>query len=143
MSVYKNQKVLDYSAKEIFKVFKDSIKSDFKSFNEKKPVGTSAKKKIASGNGKMVDVKVEITGYKENMMYEIKTFYGKTVYTSKYELIPIEKNKTKLLLTEDQYNPTGFTAINKILANIFYRKKIKARFENLILGLEQQLDSKQ
>ncbi len=140
MLVFKNSAELDYPIERVFEVFKETAKKDFPKFNEKKPVGAKSERKLNQGN-KKVDVKVEITGFEENSLYEVTTYHGRATYVSRYELTPLGENKTNLILSETQDVMGGIGFLNKLLANTLYKGKIKTRFYGLIEGLKAQIEA--
>lgn len=140
MATYKNQTVLDYPAKEIFKVFKLTAKRDFPKFNENKPIGVSVERKVGAYSLKTETMLVKITDYKNNEVYEITSSHNSTTYKSRYEFFAIEGSKTKLVLIESQYS-TGFAnIINIVVASIFFRGRVKKRFNHLVNTLKNQIE---
>lgn len=137
----KNSAEVNYSAKEIFKVFKKMIKQDFPRFNEKEPIGTSVKKQIGSYSTKSAEAYVEITDYKENEVYEITTVTSKTqvTFVSRYVLTPISEDKTLFTLEQTQAGTGFFITVNHIIQSIFYKKRVQRRFDALLEGLDTEI----
>lgn len=138
---FKNSAVVEYSDKEIFKVFKKMIKQDFPRFNEKDPVGTSVKKKIGSYSTKSAEAYIEITDYKENEVYEITTVTSKTqtTFISRYTLTPVEDGKTLFTLEQSQAGDGFFVTLNHFIQSIFFKGRIKKRFSFLLQGLDNEI----
>lgn len=140
MATYKNQDILDYPAKEIFKVFKLTAKRDFPKFNENRPIGVSVERKVGAYSLKTATMLIEITDYKNNEVYEITSSHNSTTYKSRYEFFALEDNKTKLVLTESQYSAGIANIINVVVASIFFRGRVKKRFNHLINTLKNQIE---
>ena len=92
MNTFKTEVLLKYSAKDIFNIFTKSARLNFPNFNEKKAVGTFVQQK----NNKRF--KVEITNFEKNRVYEIKTSNKRESTITRYELVHIDLENTKLFL---------------------------------------------
>ncbi|MGL5067317.1 MAG: DUF3284 domain-containing protein [Sarcina sp.] len=141
MKGFKETAEINYSAKEIFKIFKKMIKQDFPRFNEKDAIGTSTKKTIGHYATKSAEAYVEITDYKENEVYEITTVTSKTqtTFVSRYELEVVDANTTILTLQEHQAGEGFFVAINYFVQTMFFKNRFKTRFSFLKQALEIEL----
>ncbi len=128
MPTFKNEAILDYPVDKVFKVFRDTAKRDFPKFNDKKPIGCSIERNVGTYSLKTARMKVEITDYKPNEIYEISSHKGKTLYKSNYQFVSLGENKTKLLLTESEYTQGALNFLNTIIASIFFKGRIKKRF---------------
>ncbi|VIG07537.1 Domain of uncharacterised function (DUF3284) [Clostridioides difficile] len=96
MNTFKIEVLLKYSAKDIFNIFTKSARLNFPNFNEKKAVGTFVQQK----NNKRF--KVEITNFEKNRVYEIKTSNKRESIITRYELIYIDLENTKLIFIENR-----------------------------------------
>ncbi|WP_297519686.1 DUF3284 domain-containing protein [uncultured Clostridium sp.] len=141
MKGFKETAEINYSAKDIFKIFKKMIKQDFPRFNEKEAIGTSTKKTIGHYTTKSAEAYVEISDYKENAVYEITTITSKTqtTFVSRYELEVIDENTTLLSLNEYQIGEGFFVAVNTFVQTMFFKNRFKTRFSYLKQGLEAAL----
>lgn len=141
MAKYKNEAIIDYPVSEIFRVFKKTAKRDFPKFDEKNPIGTMVERKVGAysvRSGKMV---VEITDYKINEAYEITSTHSGVIYKSRYEFYPIDENRTKIILIEENHSSGYFNSFNVFIAGIFFRGRVKKRFGFLVKGLKEQVES--
>ncbi|WP_297435728.1 DUF3284 domain-containing protein [uncultured Clostridium sp.] len=140
-NAFKNSAEVNYSAKEIFKIFKKMIKQDFPRFDEKNPLGTDTNKKIGHHSTKSAEANVEITDYIENEVYEITTVTLKTqiTFVSRYTLTVIDENTTLFTLEQSQNAPGFFMNVNHIVQSIFYKGRIKKRFDFLLQGLDNEI----
>ena len=68
---FKKTVELDYPLEKVFKVFIKTAKKDFPKFNEKNPLGAKANKKIKSGSQRTVNIRVEVTAYEKDKLYQI------------------------------------------------------------------------
>lgn len=140
MSRFKNETVLNYTREQIFKVFQTLAKRDFKDFDEKKPVGASSLREVGAYATKVEQMLVQITGYKQNELYEITSQHGKTTFVSRYELFEVDAFKTKLVLIETEFNPESISSLNAIIASFFFKSRVKKRFAYLVKGIIDQIE---
>lgn len=140
LSTFKNEAILDYPVNQVFIIFKHTAKRDFPKFNEKNPTGVYVDRKVGTYSTKEGRMRVEITNYKENEIYEITSTQGKKAYKSRYEFLPIDEEKTKLLLTEYNYTEGALHLINSLIAAIFFKGRVKKRFKFLVKELEKQIE---
>lgn len=140
LSTFKNKAILDYPVNEVFDIFKETAKRDFPKFNEKNPIGVYVDRKVGTYSVKEGKMRVEITDYKEKEIYEITSKQGKSEYKSRYEFSTVNENKTKLLLTENNYSEGALHIINAIIAAMFFRGRVKKRFRFLVQELEKQIE---
>ncbi|MDL0198492.1 DUF3284 domain-containing protein, partial [Clostridioides difficile] len=117
MNTFKIEVLLKYSAKDIFNIFTKSARLNFPNFNEKKAVGTFVQQK----NNKRF--KVEITNFEKNRVYEIKTSNKRESIITRYELIHIDLENTKLIFTENMSERNVFGKINSVLVRILFGKR--------------------
>lgn len=139
MANFKNEAVIDYPVKDVFKVILKAAKRDFSNFNKDKAIGTKITKSVGAYSNKTGTMEIEITDFKENEVYEITSSQGLKVIRSKYSFEPVEGNKTRFILEESE-NSTGFiSGINSLIVGVIFKKRIKRRFSFLIKGLEAEL----
>ncbi|WP_317947441.1 DUF3284 domain-containing protein, partial [Clostridioides difficile] len=124
-----------YSAKDIFNIFTKSARLNFPNFNEKKAVGTFVQQK----NNKRF--KVEITNFEKNRVYEIKTSNKRESIITRYELIHIDLENTKLIFTENMSERNVFGKINSVLVRILFGKRQPEEFNKFIKNLEMELEN--
>ncbi len=136
---FKNTVELNYPVEEVFKIFINTAKRDFPKFNEKNPIGCAVTKKTGAYSNKKVDIRVEITDFKKNELYQITSVRDKMMFVSTYTFEKIDDNKT-LFSLEESDNTTGiFGGINAFLQNFLFKKRIKRRFSFLVDGLEREI----
>ena len=140
MVTFQNEVIMEYSTEEIFKVFRETAKKDFPGFYEENPIGTFVERRVGAYSERKGKMKVRITDYKINSVYEITSTQGSVVYKSRYEFYPLSENKTKLLLIESQYTIGLFNRVNALVASIVFRGRIKKRFKFFIKCLEDQIE---
>lgn len=140
-SSFKNTAELKYSRKEIFKIFKKQAKQDFPRFNSKEAKGTSTTKNIGYYANRSTKAYIEITDYIEDEIYEVTTTTSKTniTYISRYTLEEIDENTTRLILEESQAGTGTFDTFNHIIQAIFFKGRIKKRFNFMIQALENEI----
>lgn len=135
----KNTVELNYPVEEVFKVFIKLAKKDFSKFNEKNPLGATINKKTLSNSSKKVNIRVEVTGYEKDKLYQITSVRDNLMCISTYSFEKLENNKTLFSLEEND-NTTGiFAGINTVLQNVLFRGRIKTKFNNLVNGLENEI----
>lgn len=139
MKNFINEAIIDYPVEDIFKVFIKAAKRDFPRFNKENPIGCSVKKEAGSYSSKTGNIYVEISDFKLNELYEIKSTKKNIVYTSTYKFEKISDTKTKITLEEDQDAPGLMSNFNRFVQNLCFKKRIKRRFSYLIKGLENEL----
>lgn len=138
---FKKTVELDYPLEKVFKVFIKTAKKDFPKFNEKDPLGAKANKKIKSGSQRTVNIRVEVTAYEKDKLYQITSVRDKLMCISTYRFEKSKDNKTLFSLEEND-NKTGvFSGINEFLQNILFRKRITNKFNHLVSGLEIEIQS--
>ncbi|HBG0085672.1 TPA: DUF3284 domain-containing protein, partial [Clostridioides difficile] len=108
---------------------------NFPNFNEKKAVGTFVQQK----NNKRF--KVEITNFEKNRVYEIKTSNKRESIITRYELIHIDLENTKLIFTENMSERNVFGKINSVLVRILFGKRQPEEFNKFIKNLEMELEN--
>nr|UWI48893.1 DUF3284 domain-containing protein [Clostridioides difficile] len=136
MKTFKSEALLKYSAKDIFNIFIKSSRLNFTNFNEKRAVGTFVQQK----NNKRF--KVEITKFEKNKIYEIKTSNNRESFVTRYELIHIDLQNTKLIFTESESDRNIFGKINSVIVRILFGKRQPDEFNNFIKSLELELENK-
>ncbi|MCC0652753.1 MULTISPECIES: DUF3284 domain-containing protein [unclassified Clostridioides] len=136
MKTFKSEALLKYSAKDIFNIFIKSARLNFPNFSEKRAVGTFVQQK----NNKRF--KVEITNFEKNRIYEIKTSNNRESFITRYELIHIDLENTKLIFTESESDRNIFGKINSLIVRILFGKRQPDEFNNFIKKLELELANK-
>ncbi|MGL5151317.1 MAG: DUF3284 domain-containing protein [Clostridium sp.] len=138
---FRNSTVINYPVEEVFKVFIKVAKRDFPKFNEKDPVGCSVSKQIGAYSTKSASVRIEITDYKKDELYQITTVRDKMVYVSTYHFEKVDDDSTELLLEETEDTPGLFPGLNSMLQNLCYKGRIRKRFAFFVQGLENEIES--
>lgn len=136
MNTFKTEILLKYSAKDIFNIFTKSARLNFPNFSEKKAVGSFVQQK----NNKRF--KVEITSFEKNRIYEIRTSNNRESIITRYELIHIDLENTKLIFTESESERNLFGKINSALVKILFGKRHPEEFNKFIKNLEIELENK-
>lgn len=138
---FSNSVILNYPVEEVFKVFIRTAKRDFPKFNEQNPVGCKVKKKIGAYSVQSATVEIEITNYKVNEIYQIRTSSDKVVYLSTYEFGIIDDNTTRVTLIEDDQKEGVFAGLNAVIQNLAFKGRVKRRFMIFAEGLERELET--
>lgn len=136
MNTFKTEILLKHSAKDIFNIFIKSARLNFPNFNEKKAVGTFVQQK----NNKRF--KIEITNFEKNRIYEIKTSNNRESIITRYELVHIDLENTKLIFTESESERNIFGKINSAFVRILFGKRHPEEFNKFIKNLERDLKNK-
>ncbi len=76
--------------------------------------------------------KVEITNFEKNRVYEIKTSNKRESIITRYELIHIDLENTKLIFTENMSERNVFGKINSVLVRILFGKRQPEEFNKFI-----------
>ncbi|WP_024613589.1 DUF3284 domain-containing protein [Clostridium sp. Ade.TY] len=138
---FKKTVELDYPLEKVFKVFIKAAKKEFPKFNEKNPLGATISKKIKSGSSRTIDIRVEVTAYEKDKLYQITSVRDKLMCVSTYSFEKSGDDKTLFSLEEND-NTTGmFAGINTFLQNILFRKRITDKFNQLVAGLQNEIES--
>lgn len=137
---FENSAIINYPVEKVFNVFIRSAKRDFPKFNEKSPVGCSVTKKAGAYAAQMATVKVEITAYEKNKLYEITTTANSRTYYSTYEFENLEDNKTKLTLIEEDKSSGIIPWLNVFFQNLIFKSRVKRRFTFFIEGLNREIE---
>lgn len=135
-----NSAVVNYPIEEVFKVFIRVAKRDFPKFNEKNPIGCSVTKKVGAYSAKSADVRVEITDFKKDEVYQITTVKDKLIYVSTYRFKKIDDENTQIDLEEVENTPGIFPGLNAMFQNLLFKKRIRKRFEYFVTGLENEIE---
>lgn len=85
--------------------------------------------------------KVEITNFEKNRVYEIKTSNKRESIITRYELIHIDLENTKLIFTENMSERNVFGKINSVLVRILFGKRQPEEFNKFIKNLEMELEN--
>ncbi|EQF24049.1 hypothetical protein QEW_2819 [Clostridioides difficile CD160] len=136
MNTFKTEILLKYSAKDIFNIFTKSARLNFPNFSKKKAVGSFVQQK----NNKRF--KVEITSFEKNRIYEIRTSNNRESIITRYELIHIDLENTKLIFTESESERNLFGKINSALVRVLFGKRHPEEFNKFIKNLEIELENK-
>lgn len=140
MAEFKNEAIVEYPVERIFDVILAVAKRDFEGFSEENAIGTSVEKTVGSYAAKTTTMKVEITNYKRNEIYEVTSSKGDKVFVSRYTFEKIDDNKTNVIF-EDSESAQGFVGgLNSWLVGLFYKKRVKQRFGYLIKGLISEIE---
>lgn len=134
MNTFTAESIIDHSCKEIFNVFVKSAKLNFPNFKEKRAIGTYSQQK------KNKRFRVEITAFERDKLYEITSSNKRESCITRYSLIPLSENKTKLIFTERESDRNIFGKINFLLTSLLLGKRQPDEFNNFIKILEKSLN---
>ena len=135
-----NSTVVDYPVEEVFKVFIRTAKRDFPKFNEKDPIGSAVIKQVGTYSAKTGTLRIEITDYKLNEIYQITSVRDKMMYISTYSFEKDGEDRTKITLEETEETPGAFQIINTIIQKVLFKKTVRLRFGTYINGLESEIE---
>ncbi|WP_143317611.1 DUF3284 domain-containing protein [Clostridium sp. HBUAS56017] len=137
---FSNSAIIKYSVEKVFNVFVRSAKRDFPKFNENNPIGVSVTKKVGAYSAQNSTLKVEITDYKKNELYQITSTSHDRVYYSTYEFEVVDENFTRITLTEEDKTKGFFSWFNVIMQNVLFKNRVKRRFKFFLEGLQREVE---
>lgn len=140
---FSNSAVINYPIEEVFAMFIKTAKRDFPRFDEDNAIGCKVKKKVGTYSVQSADMEIEITDYKKNELYQIKSTNESIVYTSTYEFDAVDEKSTRLTLTEEDKKPGFLPWFNVILQNIAFKGRVKRRFVFFIETLVREIETHQ
>lgn len=111
-----------------------SAKSNFPDFKEKRAVGTYSPQK------KNKRFKVEITAFERDELYEITASNKRESCITRYHLVPLSENKTKIVFTEIESDRNIFGKINSCLSSLMLGKRQPDEFNYFVKSLEKSLN---
>lgn len=135
MKTFTTESIINHSCKKIFNTFVKSAKANFPDFKEKRAVGTYSEQK------KNKRFRVEITAFERDKIYEITARNRRESFITRYQLIPISENETKLIFTEIESDRNIFGKINSALTSLLLGKRQPDEFNTFIKNLEKSLAS--
>lgn len=131
--------VVNYKVEEVFNIFNNNAKRDFKDFREDNAVGCKMVKDITTGGKKPIRCNIEITGYKKNLKYEITTSNKYSKCVSTYTFKPKTNGTTLLTLKETQSTPKFMQFMTLLFQRFLARQRFKASFNNIIESINNEL----
>lgn len=131
--------VVNYKVEEVFNIFNNNAKRDFKDFREDNAVGCKMVKDITTGGKKPIRCNIEITGYKKNLKYEITTSNKYSKCVSTYTFKPQTNGTTLLTLKETQSTPKFMQFMTLLFQRFLARQRFKASFNNIIESINNEL----
>lgn len=137
---FSNSAVINYPVEKVFNVFIRTAKKDFPKFNESNPIGCKVIKRVGAYSAQSAKLEVEITDFKKNELYEIKSSSPSSVYTSRYSFEAISKESTKITLIEDDVSKGFIPWFNVLIQNLVFKGRVKKRFSYFIEGLLREID---
>lgn len=137
---FSNSAVINYPIEKVFNIFIRSAKKDFPKFNESNPIGCKVVKKVGSYSAQSAKLEVEITDYKKNELYEIKSSSPNSNYISRYSFESVDENSTRITLLEDEVSKGFVPWFNVIVQNLAFKGRVKRRFEVFIEGLSREVE---
>lgn len=140
MATFRNEKVIESSIEAVFEVFFIIAKRDFKDFDVKNPTLSSAIRKVGTYSLKESKLLVKITDFKKNEVYEITSSTETNTYVTRYELISLSPNSTKIVLIEKDISVGAVNLINTFIAMIFFKGRVKKRFNYLMEGFLKEIE---
>lgn len=137
---FRNSTVVDYPIEEVFKTFIRTAKRDFPKFNENNPIGSAVTKQVGTYSAKTGTLRIEITDYKLNELYQITSVKDKMMYISTYQFEKVDENSTQIILEETEETPGAFQLINTIIQRVCFKGTVKRRFGVFVNALEQEIE---
>ena len=137
---FSNSAVINFPVEKVFNVFIRSAKKDFPKFNASNPVGCKVVKKVGSYSAQVANLEVEITGFKKNELYEIKSSSPSNTYISKYSFESVDENSTRITLLEDEVSKGFVPWFNVLIQNFVFKGRVKKRFAVFIEGLIREVE---
>lgn len=140
MPSYKNDTIINYNIKDVFRVFHKTAKRDFPKFKESTAIGTKVTRNVGAYSSKKGEMHIEISDYKRDEVYEITSYKKGVSFKSRYETQVIDENNTKVTLIEEDDTKGLFKAMNYILGILFVKRKASNRFKVVIKELEYEIE---
>lgn len=137
---FSNSAVINYPVEKVFNVFIRTAKKDFPKFNESNPVGCKVIKRVGTYSSQSANLEVEITDFKKNELYEIKSSSPSSIYTSRYSFESVNEDSTRLTLIEDDVTKGFVSWFNVLIQNLVFKGRVKKRFTFFIEGLIREID---
>jgi hypothetical protein len=137
---FSNSAVVKYPVEEVFSIFIKTAKRDFPKFNESNPIGSSVIKKVGAYSVNSANLKIEITDYKINELYQLTSTGPKTVYYSNYKFEKIDENSTRITLIEEDVSDGFITWLNRLIQGLAFSGRVKRRFIYFIETLEREIE---
>lgn len=134
MKTFTAESTINHSCRDIFNIFVKSAKLNFPNFKEKRAVGTYCNQK------KNKRFRVEITAFEKDKLYEITSSNKRESCTTRYHLIPLSENETKIIFTEIESDRNVFGNINSFLTSLLLGKRQPDEFNTFIKNLGQSLE---
>ncbi len=134
MKTFTAESTINHSCRDIFNIFVKSAKLNFPNFKEKRAVGTYCNQK------KNKRFRVEITAFEKDELYEITSSNKRESCTTRYHLIPLSENETKIVFTEIESDRNVFGNINSFLTSLLLGKRQPDEFNTFIKNLGQSLE---
>lgn len=134
MKTFTAESTINHSCRDIFNIFVKSAKLNFPNFKEKRAVGTYCNQK------KNKRFRVEITAFEKDELYEITSSNKRESCTTRYHLIPLSENETKIIFTEIESDRNVFGNINSFLTSLLLGKRQPDEFNTFIKNLGQSLE---
>jgi hypothetical protein len=137
---FSNSVIIRYPVEKVFNLFLRQAKRDFPKFNESNPIGCSVTKRVGSYSVQSATLKVEITDYKKNELYQITSTSPDRIYYSTYEFESMDESSTRITLIEEDKSKGFLSWFNVILQNILFKRRIKRRFKFFVEGLIREIE---
>lgn len=141
MIKYENKKIINAKPDDIFEIFMDNAKENFKKINLINPVGAKSIKEVkknSKGSKKSIS-ELEITDFKKNKLYEISFKTDSQVFISRYVLNKINDTDTELISIEKFINGNNPNKIIDGITKFFYNGQVKKRFKYIVTDIESKI----
>lgn len=124
----------------VFRNFIVLAKQSFNKFDEKNPLGAKSKRAVKRTKSGTVYMETEVTGYRENELYESSGLMLSSKYKSIYQFNKIDNKTTEIILTEEQNLYGLLNKIGYAFQVLTAKKKIQKKLNHSIDLIEEQIE---
>lgn len=142
MIKYENKTIIKGKPDEIFNVFMDNAKENFKKINLSNPIGAKTIKEVnrnAKGNKKSIS-ELKITDFKKNKVYEVSFVTDSQTFISRYTLNKLNDHETELVSIEKFISGNTPNKLIDFVTKCLYKPKVKKRFNYIVSDINSKID---
>lgn len=142
MIKYENKTIINGRPDEIFNIFMDNAKENFKKINLNNPVGAKTIKEVnrnSKGSKKSMS-ELKITDYKKNKVYEVSFVTDSQTFISRYILNKLSDTETELVSIEKFISGNTPNKLIDFVTKFFYRPKVKKRFNYIVSDIKSKIN---
>lgn len=140
MSKFTANKVINEPIESVFKSFMKVNKREFPKLPEKDPLGYKWSKVLKQKGNNSIKMKMEITEYKVDDMYQVTGTLAKDQYISTFKFIAEDDETTRVELVEEQIVKSFGSKIGLLLSGFSGNKKARNKLERVVDGIQDEID---